>query len=375
MRLGRDIPCRINGEKPPLPGNFSAFLSVGIVLPFHNAQYVKDLVTSPPEIFPFNDFNCLKYRPRNSSSNLATLAVGGYPMLNHYRDVSGSSWRKLTGLAHHMLLVSMVARPKIQDTDIWIGQERTSKFKDKSLGSVLLKDIIYLSVEGRRSKWMAICLYPSCLLFFRQRDVSLILQYEIPRSNILQVTFHRKEDRWAEVFVFWKSFSKEPETATSALLTFDNEDRAKVWAGFLAPNSMSYEEAASTTSQNFNKSSFPDQGLFPEWLGALTERLKTPAPWGPLLASLDSRSSRDDVAIGQVQRLLSTIKNPDLDLLDYRIISFRDGFEALLICDQGTATSHAAMDVSFDRAGFNAETAISWLGNVIFPSGLMFFQC
>jgi hypothetical protein len=158
-------------------------------------------------------------------------------------------------------------------------------------------------------------------------------------------------------------------------LTFNDEDKAKVWAGFLAPNSMSYEEAASTTSQNFNESSFSDQGLFPEPLGALTEQLKDPAPGAPLLASLDPRSSRDDVAIRQVQRLLSTIKNPDLDFLDYRTISFRDSFEALLICDQGTDTSHAAIDVSFDRAGFNAETATSWLGNVIFPLGLMFFRC
>jgi len=375
MKLGRDVPCRINREKPPLPGNFSTFLGVGIVLPFHNAQYVKDLVTSPPETFSFNDFNCLKYRPRYSSSNLATLAVGGYPMLNHYRDVSGGPWHKLTGLAHHMLSVSMLSRPEIQDTDIWIGQERTSNFKDKPLGSVLLKDIIYLSVEGRRRKKTVVCLYPSYLLFFRQRDVSLILQYEIPRSDILQVTFYSKKCRWAEVFVFWKSFSKEPGTATFALLTFNDEDKAKVWAGFLAPNSMSYEEAASTTSQNFNESSFSDQGLFPEPLGALTEQLKDPAPGAPLLASLDPRSSRDDVAIRQVQRLLSTIKNPDLDFLDYRTISFRDSFEALLICDQGTDTSHAAIDVSFDRAGFNAETATSWLGNVIFPLGLMFFRC
>jgi hypothetical protein len=235
--------------------------------------------------------------------------------------------------------------PQIQEVDIWIGRERTSKYS-KLLGSPLLRDIVLISAEGRKFKENVVYLSPTYLLFFRKRGESLILQYEIARADILQVIYHVYLDNAAEVRICWKTFSKEPGSVAFALLHFDEIDNAKVWAGSLAPN---------VWPESLKEASVPEPGFFSGTsgtTGANFEKLNGP------VSSRDpppSTSSPDDGTIGQVQRILSRIETRDLDLLEYRVISLHDGLEALVISDPGSDKSYAAMDVLLDYAASNSK--------------------
>jgi len=139
----------------------------------------------------------------------------------------------------------------------------------------------------------------------------------------------------------------EPASVAFGLLYLDDTDKAKVWAGFLAPGLSSYEWPSNSNDKFFLGSLGTT--------GANREPIKAPAPIPNILPSI---GIPNDLAMRQAQRLLSTIKNPDLDLLDFRIILLSNGLEALLICDQSTDTSYAAFDVESVVPGLRMDWSL-----------------
>jgi hypothetical protein len=115
-------------------------------------------------------------------------------------------------------------------------------------------------------------------------------------------------------------------------ITFDDHEKARVWAGFTTP-----------------------KGVPHEMLVGSTLRYKTAEPKFDQLKTGATNFPSREGTMDQAQRLLSRIKIQDLDHLDYRIVYFPGWLEALLIHNPNTDTSYAAMDVSMNERINNFE--------------------
>ncbi|KAE9364704.1 hypothetical protein N431DRAFT_489220 [Stipitochalara longipes BDJ] len=332
MKLGREIPAR-EKVKPQLnPAFYKNPKPLGTVLPFQSPYDIETVgnVMSQKQIKTWYPFRQLFYGAIETSRYFHT-GTRNY-MLPLLEDPQLCSHGLLPGLMRQMFSMSKASQ-LIKDEDIWIDKERTLKYKQFAEATTL-RGVVSVSVAQKRIKKMVVSLHPTYMFLFRERGSSLILQQEIPRANILLVT-HDSQLR-QEVSVCWKSSSTEPSSIAYLKMIFDDATKAKVWASCLAPKDVPYEMIAKPTESEFSPQLLN--------LNGGSSRTMLVHPQVP-----PSKSSTGDKTMDQGLRLLSRIKNQNLDLLDYRIVYLSWGLEAVIIQDPHTETSCAAIDFVVDE--------------------------
>ncbi|KAN0099790.1 hypothetical protein V8E51_013565 [Hyaloscypha variabilis] len=336
MKLGKEIHLREKIEPQPDPIFFESWKQICTVLPFKFpfeavARLWQDYTAGLP-------FRYLYYGAMGTRRYTSTSTQKPRPS-----NLNNPELRSLN-LSHPermgQILLSSKASPMIKDEEIWIGHQRTWTY-NQFLEETTLRDVIFVTFAQKRIKKLLVSLHPSCMLLFRERGHALILQQEIPLTDILLVThdFDFPAVSKQEVGVCWKSSLTEPVSIVYLKLIFDDATKARVWASCLAPKDVPYELIAEPP----RKVSVPPVSQLlnskERSHGTSTADSRGPAP----------KTLPEDKNMKQAQRLLSRINNQDLHLLDYRIVCLPGGFKAVIIQDRHTAVSHAAIDILVDE--------------------------
>jgi len=98
---------------------------------------------------------------------------GEVRICSHFNCHGQEPRNELLPVAHKLVVNALQARPQLEDIEVWIGLERTSKYT-RSLGSVLLRDDLLTSLYGRRPRKLVLYLYKDRLIIFRLSSSILI---------------------------------------------------------------------------------------------------------------------------------------------------------------------------------------------------------
>lgn len=344
MKLGREMTSREVVERQIYPIYYHNPKPVGIVLPFRSPYDIETV----GNVMPREKLRIWYEYPEDCPFRyLYYNAMESARYIEHRKLLTSTNNPELCSrsVSRPVQMRQMLWRSKasrlIKDRDIWIGQERTSRY-DQFTEAATLRGVISVSLGHKRTKKMLVSLHPTYLLLFRERGVSLVLRDEIPRANILLVTHDFQGPPRYEVGVCWKSASTEPTSMAYMKLVFDDSTEAKVWASCLAPKDLPYELIAECLEGDFVPKHSNIDGEF--------SGTRLAGPQAP-----PAESFLQDLTMNQVQRLLFRVKNQDLDLLHYRIFTIPRGLEAVVIQDPHTEASYAAIDIVVDDTPSSLE--------------------
>jgi hypothetical protein len=159
---------------------------------------------------------------------------GEVRICSHFNCHGQEPRNELLPVAHKLVVNALQARPQLEDIEVWIGLERTSKYT-RSLGSVLLRDDLLTSLYGRRPRKLVLYLYKDRLIIFRQRGTSLVVQLDTYPNDLLLVTYNLAPNNSALVTIFLERERGLEETnpIVFARILFDDLEKAQVWSAFL----------------------------------------------------------------------------------------------------------------------------------------------
>jgi hypothetical protein len=136
--------------------------------------------------------------------------------------------------SRELITAALDARPRLEDIEVWEGQNRCSKFAH-SLGMLLLRCELEVSFQARRPKKMIVYLFADRLAIFRAKGAALVLQLDTYPRNLLVITHQPlKNPIYRHIMIYWEAKIDGTNSVRFAKLLFGNAEESKIWESFLA---------------------------------------------------------------------------------------------------------------------------------------------
>jgi hypothetical protein len=237
---------------------------------------------------------------------------------------------------------------QLQDNGVWLDHNRTIEFKNPA-NTLIFHVSLSVSFLYKRPRNMDVYFSQDRLLFFLRRGPALILQYEIPRYQILLVTHATASyestnsfpTESALVTIFWASdFALLGNAISFVELFFAKLDESKIWAAFLVKP---VQQCPSSHGENAREKLA--EVLPGNFLGGSLSLENTMRAEGNVIADYLPEMT----TAGQVIRLMRTIKNPKFNEASYRVFRASNGLKIIVLQGLGSNNHYATMDVDFEK--------------------------